>query len=98
MVVRAPMSMPRPEEFMNFTRARSTTTLVFPLSIRSCNFSFRLTVSGPPITFPLNSITTQLYFSEIVKLIRSEEHTSELQSRGHLVCRLLLEKKKIYQV
>src|SRR5207253_11299155 len=29
---------------------------------------------------------------------RSEEHTSELQSRGHLVCRLLLEKKKnIYQ-
>src|SRR5690625_6952183 len=27
-------------------------------------------------------------------LERSEEHTSELQSRGHLVCRLLLEKKK----
>src|SRR5690625_6640183 len=34
---------------------------------------------------------------EIVKLVyqkRSEEHTSELQSRGHLVCRLLLENKK----
>src|SRR5205809_4798895 len=28
-------------------------------------------------------------------LVRSEEHTSELQSRLHLVCRLLLEKKKI---
>src|SRR5690625_1555549 len=28
---------------------------------------------------------------------RSEEHTSELQSRGHLVCRLLLEKKKTIQ-
>src|SRR5690625_5585174 len=28
------------------------------------------------------------------KVSRSEEHTSELQSRGHLVCRLLLEKKK----
>src|SRR5690625_1700966 len=27
------------------------------------------------------------------RIIRSEEHTSELQSRGHLVCRLLLEKK-----
>src|SRR5690625_1835453 len=27
-------------------------------------------------------------------VLRSEEHTSELQSRGHLVCRLLLEKKK----
>src|SRR5215208_8007924 len=26
--------------------------------------------------------------------LRSEEHTSELQSRGHIVCRLLLEKKK----
>src|SRR5437870_7508717 len=29
------------------------------------------------------------------QLSRSEEHTSELQSRGHLVCRLLLEKKKL---
>src|SRR5690625_3055109 len=29
-----------------------------------------------------------------VHMPRSEEHTSELQSRGHLVCRLLLEKKK----
>src|SRR5690625_3369095 len=28
------------------------------------------------------------------KISRSEEHTSELQSRGHLVCRLLLEKNK----
>src|SRR5690625_5490237 len=28
------------------------------------------------------------------KSTRSEEHTSELQSRGHLVCRRLLEKKK----
>src|SRR5690625_6006454 len=27
--------------------------------------------------------------------LRSEEHTSELQSRGHLVCRLLLEKKNM---
>src|SRR3989449_8027787 len=30
----------------------------------------------------------------IVYVLRSEEHTSELQSRLHLVCRLLLEKKK----
>src|SRR5690625_5837303 len=34
---------------------------------------------------------TQPAFTE---RFRSEEHTSELQSRGHLVCRLLLEKKK----
>src|SRR5690625_6076671 len=31
---------------------------------------------------------------DVLEKIRSEEHTSELQSRGHLVCRLLLEKKK----
>src|SRR5207253_8048780 len=30
----------------------------------------------------------------VEEIARSEEHTSELQSRGHLVCRLLLEKKK----
>src|SRR5437870_8844147 len=34
-----------------------------------------------------------LCFAELATR-RSEEHTSELQSRGHLVCRLLLEKKK----
>src|SRR5690625_6375227 len=38
----------------------------------------------------------QLSYQEMGQVIdlRSEEHTSELQSRGHLVCRLLLEKKK----
>src|SRR5690554_2430237 len=35
-----------------------------------------------------------LFFSAPVDGNRSEEHTSELQSRPHLVCRLLLEKKK----
>src|SRR3712207_8776528 len=33
----------------------------------------------------------------IAGTVRSEEHTSELQSRQYLVCRLLLEKKKIQQ-
>src|SRR5690625_7010999 len=33
-------------------------------------------------------------FQSRPQFVRSEEHTSELQSRGHLVCRLLLEKKK----
>src|SRR5258708_11071444 len=33
--------------------------------------------------------------SAYAKTVRSEEHTSELQSPDHLVCRLLLEKKKI---
>src|SRR3989442_9725350 len=33
-------------------------------------------------------------WDELEMRLRSEEHTSELQSRPHLVCRLLLEKKK----
>src|SRR5690554_7234766 len=33
-------------------------------------------------------------FGSFTSSVRSEEHTSELQSRPHLVCRLLLEKKK----
>src|SRR5436305_11080160 len=32
-----------------------------------------------------------------LQMQRSEEHTSELQSRPHLVCRLLLEKKKLHE-
>src|SRR5437870_5585334 len=40
----------------------------------------------------LSNVTTR--FSSDGSNTRSEEHTSELQSRGHLVCRLLLEKKK----
>src|SRR5258708_15438272 len=45
----------------------------------------------------LHRITRQAYLvEEIVNdtMLRSEEHTSELQSPDHLVCRLLLEKKK----
>src|SRR2546422_4155981 len=37
------------------------------------------------------------FFFRVVANDRSEEHTSELQSRLHLVCRLLLEKKKKYR-
>src|SRR3712207_8469562 len=36
----------------------------------------------------------QLHGAERARQLRSEEHTSELQSRQYLVCRLLLEKKK----
>src|SRR5690625_5840262 len=39
-------------------------------------------------------ISTKKFRSNRRNELRSEEHTSELQSRGHLVCRLLLEKKK----
>src|SRR2546430_13513501 len=48
---------------------------------------------------PLRSMTVRVYTSgDRVRLLlngRSEEHTSELQSQSNLVCRLLLEKKKV---
>src|SRR5439155_15417840 len=52
---------------------------------------------SPTMALMLNSTTSR---SRMTRgswpgaVTRSEEHTSELQSRGHLVCRLLLEKKK----
>src|SRR3712207_7824964 len=39
-------------------------------------------------------LSPRLQFFFFIKIVRSEEHTSELQSRQYLVCRLLLEKKK----
>src|SRR2546425_8195285 len=58
---------------------------------------FRSTVfvrSGPPqsTTYPRAEVDA-LFFT--LSAIRSEEHTSELQSLAYLVCRLLLEKKKM---
>src|SRR3712207_7102919 len=43
----------------------------------------------------LNERFGRQIFPVLTPLARSEEHTSELQSRQYLVCRLLLEKKKI---
>src|SRR5690625_5768867 len=45
----------------------------------------------------MNRVVTQTLkdVDVVLHVLRSEEHTSELQSRGHLVCRLLLEKQKI---
>src|SRR5258707_4268900 len=39
-------------------------------------------------------LNVDLQFAHTLKNLRSEEHTSELQSRQYLVCRLLLEMKK----
>src|SRR5690625_6276357 len=54
----------------------------------------RSTLSLLPILWPILHFNTFNNFRFGSKMPRSEEHTSELQSRGHLVCRLLLEKKK----
>src|SRR5258708_19082638 len=43
---------------------------------------------------PVAAVQTMLWQTTVTRASRSEEHTSELQSPDHLVCRLLLEKKK----
>src|SRR5437870_11932516 len=52
---------------------------------------FRSQAQAGTIRSPMPDATVT---SPVPVVARSEEHTSELQSRGHLVCRLLLEKKK----
>src|SRR5687768_17976368 len=58
--------------------------------IRTSETAERLAGSGVEIN--ILRVTTHFHRDKVVS--RSEEHTSELQSRLHLVCRLLLEKKK----
>src|SRR3989442_11152164 len=49
---------------------------------------------GRTLTTLLGNLKAILQAGALLRVVRSEEHTSELQSRPHLVCRLLLEKKK----
>src|SRR5687768_18058950 len=63
-------------------------------------YDYSIIKLGPDNTTPgvqrsiLQNEATVLSFNIYPNPARSEEHTSELQSRLHLVCRLLLEKKK----
>src|SRR5690625_6636815 len=73
-----------------------------PLSLDEIKEILRMTEDGTDEIISTRSKVFQkldvnidsLPLRDLFELIRSEEHTSELQSRGHLVCRLLLEKKK----
>src|SRR5690606_41977594 len=62
--------------------ATSSSSRCIPLN--DCNCPEARSSSAPRTAFGIHAIS----------LTRSEEHTSELQSRENLVCRLLLEKKK----
>src|SRR5690625_2447351 len=54
------------------------------------DLTFTVTLKEPAADFP--DRLGYAAFAPLPEVARSEEHTSELQSRGHLVCRLLLEK------
>src|SRR3989442_6495344 len=60
-------------------------------STSGSSLDLRLASRAITPTMPLVCSTMS---SRSLAAVRSEEHTSELQSRPHLVCRLLLEKKK----
>src|SRR5690625_6546850 len=56
------------------------------------NFMFGAILAGS-MSAAANAFSAANTLPNTIWILRSEEHTSELQSRGHLVCRLLLEKK-----
>src|SRR3712207_7163694 len=89
---------------------RSTLFPYTTLFRSEAGFEFsRLHAKGEDLSSPTGTIVCAIYrksgavladtpfFNEITEGIRSEEHTSELQSRQYLVCRLLLEKKNHHQ-
>src|SRR5699024_12315739 len=97
------LSGPRyPPHLVSFPTRRSSDLLkrLSKCVIKLYNCIFKLIIISNINTFPIYitmhshiSITSHFIFSKPTKSFRSEEHTSELQSRFDLVCRLLLEKK-----
>src|SRR2546422_8446575 len=71
---------------------RPPRSTLFPYTTLFRSLVVRLGVAGA--AFALGTTRLDLGPGESAPVGRSEEHTSELQSRLHLVCRLLLEKKK----
>src|SRR5437588_8028725 len=73
------------------TLFRSTDTATGYVLARLWDPNSGAVVASTPITLPPNGHIAKF----LTELFRSEEHTSELQSHSDLVCRLLLEKKKV---
>src|SRR5258708_39161551 len=71
----------------------TATTEIYTLSLHDA-LPIYMTATSSRLSGVLLSSTTPRRRLLTVALSRSEEHTSELQSPDHLVCRLLLEKKK----
>src|SRR5690625_6604954 len=74
--------------------ADSPTVSVSPDSDLDPENANTLEVVGADFSTEGNGVYVAVAPAGVTEIDKSEEHTSELQSRGHLVCRLLLEKKK----
>src|SRR2546430_6963945 len=80
---------PRSTLFPYTTLFRSHVSITLPLLLAAASLWLAYRVVNYP-TFADFLIATEAEMNKV----RSEEHTSELQSQSNLVCRLLLEKKK----
>src|SRR5690606_41981924 len=72
--------------------AAFSTTIVDPETMSNHEVGVKTSLFRRRLTANLAAYSYDLHGAQLNKTIRSEEHTSELQSRENLVCRLLLEK------
>src|SRR3712207_8548828 len=87
---------PRSTLFPYTTLFRSETCESLMDYLKTFDFIRPLLQTPQALTLAAYDVVKQAAFENVIYIeIRSEEHTSELQSRQYLVCRLLLEKKKI---
>src|SRR5258708_20571804 len=75
---------------------RPPRSTLFPYTTLFRSLIYTSGTTGPPkgVQLAHRNLLTSVQGIEALVQFRSEEHTSELQSPDHLVCRLLLEKKK----
>src|SRR5947208_12766655 len=84
---------PNPAAMSQLPHAAGPNSAAAPTSMKQSPITGTIrTENAPPVTNPVPYRSSQVPGSACHR--RSEEHTSELQSPDHLVCRLLLEKKK----
>src|SRR3712207_7529129 len=79
--------------FLMIRRPPRSTLFPYTTLFRSTVESFTVSLFES-IVENVTLLSTPVDLSVVIVVVRSEEHTSELQSRQYLVCRLLLEKKK----
>src|SRR2546430_6049676 len=98
------VSAPRRLSFSNFSSEEDVAITRAPAAFANCSANSdtppvpRISTVSPGFTWPhttrpLQAVTPAQVSVAASTCVRSEEHTSELQSQSNLVCRLLLEKK-----